>query len=157
MELPAAIREDHNPLAVAGFFPGLQRFLIFVRWTSYSCPHCNAVFRRDYWPSNVRLGTGERMCRKCGRVFDDGSREWPELPLGRKLRLLFSPLVIGVWGGFVVAAIASLFIGPRDEHSWSVVIVVSTFGLMPTLALSPIHLTQVIRSIRRYNARAEQS
>ena len=152
---PKATHEDQNPFALFGFLPGYLRLLIFLRWTIYKCPHCGDVFRRDFWPRNVWLGAGEHVCKNCGKIFDDGSCEWPELPLLRKLRFFFSPLAIGIWGGFVVAAIASLFIGPRDEHSWPVVIVVSTFGLIPALAWSPIHLTQVIRSIRRYNARAE--
>jgi hypothetical protein len=155
MELPSAIREDHNPFALLGFFPGLQRFLIFARWTSYKCPHCNSVFRRDYWTNNVRLGSGERECEQCGIRFDDGSREWPELSIFRRVRFFFPPLAIGIWGGFTVAAIASLYIGPRDEHSWPVVFVVSAFGLMPILAFSPVQLTRAIRSVRRYNERGE--
>jgi hypothetical protein len=150
---PKATNEDQNPFAFSGFLPGYLRLLIFLRWTVYKCPHCGHVFRRDFWPRNVWLGSGERVCKNCGQIFDDGSREWRELPLLRKLRFFFPPLAIGIGGGFVVAAIASLFIG--DEHSWPIVIIVSTFGLIPVLALSPIHLTQVIRSIHRYNARAE--
>jgi len=155
-EHPKAIREDHNPFALLGFLPTYLRLLIFLRWTSYKCPHCGHVFRIEFWPNNVKLGSGQRLCKQCGTLFDDGSREWPELPLFRKLRLFFPPLAVGIWGGFVVAAIASLFIGPRDEHSWPVVIIVSTFGLIPALAWSPIHLIQVIRSIHRYNARGNQ-
>jgi hypothetical protein len=154
---PKATREDQNPFALLGFLPRYLRLLVFLRWTSYKCPHCGHVFRRDFWPRNVWLGAGERVCKNCGKTFDDGSLEWRELPLVRKLRFFFPPLSVGIWGGFVVAAMASLFIGPRDEHSWPVVIVVSTFGLIPALAWSPIHLLQVIRSIRRYNARAEES
>ncbi len=153
---PKAIHEDQNPFALLGFLPGYLRLLIFLRWTAYKCPHCSQVFRRDFWPRNVWLGTGKRVCKNCGQIFDDGSSEWPELALFRKLRFFLPPLAVGIWGGFVVAAVASLFIGPRDEHSWPVVIIVSTFGLIPALAWSPIHLAQVIRSIHRYNARGNQ-
>ena len=155
MKLPAAVHEDHSPFSVLGLFPGYQRFLIFVRWTSYKCPHCGCVFRRDFWLSSVRLGRGQRTCKECAMPFDDGSREWPELPILGKLRFFLPPFAIGIWGGFTVAAIVSLFIGPRDEHSWPVVFIVSTFGLMPALAWSPIQLTRVIRSVRRYNGRGE--
>jgi len=147
MNLPSAIRKDCDLLTLVG--------LHLVRWTSYSCPHCNGVFRRDYWPRNVWLGAGKRVCKNCGQIFDDGSREWAEIPLLRRLRVFFPPLAVGIWGGFVVAAVASLFIGPRDEHSWPLVIVVSTFGLIPAIAWFPIHLAQVIRSIRRYNERGK--
>jgi hypothetical protein len=151
---PKATNEDQNPFALLGFVPGYLRLLIFLRWTVYKCPQCGHVFRRDFWPKNVWLGPGERVCNNCGQIFDDGSREWWELPLLRKLRFFFPPLAVGIWGGFVVAAIASLFIGPRDEHSWPIVIIISTLGLIPVLVSSPVRLAQVIRSIHRYNARA---
>ena len=151
--LPRAIREDRNPFAIFGFTPGFQRVLIFVRWTSYKYPHCGYVFRRDFWPSEVRLGSGQRMCKQCQMLFDDGSREWPELPFGSKLKLFLPPLAIGIWGGFVVASVASLYIGPKDEHSWGVVFFVSALGLMPVIAWSPVPLTRMFYSIRRYNAR----
>jgi predicted RNA-binding Zn-ribbon protein involved in translation (DUF1610 family) len=151
MNLPPAIREDHNPFAVLGLLGGLERFLVFVRWTSYKCPHCGQVFRRDYWPENVRLGSGVRLCRKCGGEFEDGSREWPQLALADKLRVFFPPTLMAIWAGFVVTAILSLFIGPRDEHSLGVVIIVSAFGLLPTLLWSPFPLYSVIRSHRRYS------
>jgi hypothetical protein len=153
MNLPGAVREDHNPFALVGLFPGCQRFLIFLRWRSYKCPHCGHVFRRDYWPANIRIGSGVHLGRKCGLEFDDGSREWPELSLAQKLRRFFPPLLMAIWGGFVVASILSLFIGPRDEHSLLVIVLVSSFGLMPTLIWSPLPLYSVVRSIRRYNNR----
>jgi hypothetical protein len=154
MNVLPAIREDHNPFAIAGFFPGLQRLLVFVRWTSYHCPYCNAMFRLDFWPSNVRLGRGERICRKCGRTFDDGSREWPELGLASKLRFLFPPLLCGISGGLLVAAILSLFIMPRDEHSWLVVVIVSVFGLIPAIAWCLFRMIWVVRSKNRYKTEA---
>lgn len=153
--LPPAIREDHNPFAILGLTPGFQRLLIFVRWTGYKCPHCGHVFRRDFWPRTVWLGSGQCTCKECGMLFDDGSREWPELPFGSKLKLFLSPLAIGIWGGFVFAAVASLYIGPRDEHSWGVVLLVSALGLVPAIAWSPVPLTRMICSIRRYNSRRD--
>jgi len=151
--LPHAIREDDNPFALLGLTPGLQRLLIFIRWTSYKCPHCGHVFRRNFWPSAIRLESGQRKCKECGMLFDDGSREWPELPFGRRLRLFLPPLAIGIWGGFLVAAVISLYVSPRDEHSWGVVFLVSAVGLIPVLAWSPVALMRVIYSIHRYNAR----
>ena len=150
MNLPPAIREEHNPFALAGFFGGLQRLFIFIRWTSYACPHCKGIFRRDFWPANVRLGSGEHVCRKCGKVFDNGAREWPELTLGTKLRFFLPPPLVAISGGFVVAGVLSFFITPRDEHSLLVVAVVSAFGLVPVLVWSPVRLIWVLRSKQRY-------
>jgi uncharacterized C2H2 Zn-finger protein len=150
MDRLPAVREDHNPLALLGFFPGYQRFLIFLRWTSYKCPHCAQVFRRDFWPSNIRLGAGERLCTKCGKVFDDGSREWRELPTAKKLRFFLPPLLLGICGGFLVAAIIVSFMPPRD---WRVSVIGLVLFLLLLLVWSPLRMLWVIRSVRRYNNR----
>jgi len=146
MPHPHAIRKDHNPFAFAGFL-GPLRPLIFLRWTTYSCPHCGYVFRRDFWPNKVKLGKGERECPQCFKVFDDGTREWPKLGLGTKLHFFFPPLFLGIWGGLALAAILSLFIGPRDEHSWPVVFVIS---IPPLILWCPLRLIWVLRSISRF-------
>jgi len=156
MTLPPATRKDRDLLVLFGlhFFSPYFAFLPFVRWTTFSCPHCDAVFRRDYWPRNVRLGSGERICPQCARVFDDGSREWPELGLASKLRFLFPPLLSGISGGFLVAAILSLFITPRDEHSWLVVVMVSAFALVPVMVWCLARMIWVVRSRNRYETGA---
>jgi hypothetical protein len=151
--LPRAVRQDHDPFIGAWRFQSFAKLLFLLRWTSYQCPSCGSVFRRDFWLRNFRLGPGLRICTHCRSQFDDGSREWPELPLASRLRLFLPPLVVGIWGGFVFAAVASLYIGPRDEHSWGVVFLVSAVGLIPVLAWSPVALMRVIYSIHRYNAR----
>jgi len=149
MDLPPAVREDHNPFAILGFFPGYQRLLIFLRWTSYKCPHCGHVFRRDFWPSNTRLGAGKRLCNKCERVFDDGSREWRELPTAKKLRFFLPPLLLGISGGFLVAAIIVSLMPPRD---WRVIVVGLILFVLPLLMWCPLRMLWVIRSVRRYNS-----
>jgi hypothetical protein len=154
VDLPQAIREENSPLDLVGLLGGgLGHFLVFLRWTSYKCPHCGHVFRRAYWPANVKLGEGVRHCSDCGLEFDDGSREWPQLPFFSKLRVFFPPLLVGIWGGHVAAAILSLFIPAQDGHNLDIFILVSTFGLIPTLVWAPYPLYSVICSIRRYNDR----
>jgi hypothetical protein len=152
MSLPQAIREDNNPFSIAGLF-GLTRFFIFVRWTSYCCPHCHHVFRRDFWPNNVRLGSGERTCMNCCKVFDDGSREWPELSLAKKLRFLFPPLLIGISGALPAAAIFSVFLTPWDEHSWGLVIIIFGLSLIPVVVWGLLRLIWIFRSRHRYETR----
>jgi hypothetical protein len=149
MKHDLAIREENSPFGLVGLFPGPQRLLIFLRWTSYSCPYCRHVFRRDFWPSNVRLGCGERLCRECGKVFDDGTREWPELGLGARLRFIFAPLLVGIWGGFTVAGVIVAFGPARDEHSLFIVMFASAVGLIPIVLSSPFSMIAVLRSKRR--------
>jgi hypothetical protein len=150
MKYPQAIREDNNSFPYAGFLPGYGRLLLFLRWTSYACPHCHKVFRRDFWPGNVRLGSGERTCAKCGNVFDDGSREWMDLGIRGKIRIFCPPLLCGIWGGFAVAGGVSYFAFPRDEHSLFVGVFAFLVGIVPVLLCSPYHVIAVLRSNRRY-------
>jgi hypothetical protein len=66
----------------------------------HSCPHCQEVYRRTYFPGSVILGDGRRICSECGMAFDDQSRKWSELRCGQKLRLLLPPDVLGLSGGY---------------------------------------------------------
>lgn len=145
MHFPPATRQERQLFSF--IFP-----LQLLRWTSYACPHCHHVFRRDFWPYNVRLGSGERQCRWCSKVFDDGSREWPELSLAKKLRFFFPPLLLGICGGFEVAPILAFFLTPHDEHSGPLVIVFSAL-IIGVLALVwfPLRMIWVLRSNNRHN------
>ena len=154
---PAALREDHDPFLFLGHSLGLtpRPFYLpsvfgFLRWTSYSCPFCHTVFRRDYWPHNVRLGDGQRECKSCGRVFDDGAREWPELPRAKKLRFYFPPMVLAIAGSFLFCGIFTLFIAPRDVLNWLMGLAVIGVCLTPLVLWSLIRLLWVSRSNQRY-------
>jgi hypothetical protein len=151
-KLLPAIRSDRNPFAMAPLFGGIWgTSLIFFRWTCYGCPYCESIFRRDYWQHSVHLGSGERLCPNCGKVFDDGTREWPELTLGRKLRFLFPPLPVAIFGGFLLAGILSSTMTP-DGHGLFVVVFAMTVGLIPLLIFSLAQLPWIFRSNRRYRA-----
>jgi hypothetical protein len=157
MNLPSAIREDHNPFGVLGLFPGYQRLLIFLRWTSYGCPHCSHIFRRDFWPANVRLGAGKHVCKKCGKVFNDCSREWPALIWSKKLRYFLPPGVQAVIGGGLFCAIFTLFIAPKDVVNWATGIMLFAFFLSPALLWSLLRSVFVVRSIRRFSGNSDGS
>src|SRR6267378_1590259 len=143
MDLPPAIREDHNPLAFEG--P-----LAFLRWTTYSCPHCQGVFRRDFWPYNVRLGSGERMSKKCGKVFDDGSREWPDLAASRKLRYFLPPGIQALTGAGLFCVIFTLIIAPRDVVNFQTGSILVAVFLSPVLVWCLLRLPFVLRSVHRF-------
>jgi hypothetical protein len=152
MNLPSAIRKDCDLFALVGLhlLSPYFAFLAMLRWTSYSCPHCSGVFRRDYWPHSVRLGNGERICRECAKVFDDGSREWPELELTQRLRFLLPPSIIAITGGFLLCGIVTLFIAPRNVVNWVIGVIILVISLSPTIAWCLVRLICVLRSIRRY-------
>jgi hypothetical protein len=141
MKVPPAIRGDYDP-----FFPVLG----ILRWTDYRCPYCQAVFRRDYWPHNVKLGDGERTCTACAKVFDDGSREWPELGFWQKFRFMLPPGILAMAGSFLFCAIFLLFIAPPDVVNWLTGTLIVGFSLLPTILWSLVRLEPVRRSRSRY-------
>jgi hypothetical protein len=154
MKLQSADKSDNNPFVLNPFvllaLATTEPFLGFIRWTSYSCPHCHHVFRSDFWPNNVKLGRGERTCNNCCKLCDDGSREWPELGLVRKLRVFFPPLLLGIWIGFSLAGIFAFLMPARDGHGLGIAVFAVLFGLMPVISTCPVRLIWVLRSNRRY-------
>ena len=126
-----------------------------IRWigvpaTSYRCPHCGHLLHADFWSGNVRLGPGVRRCVQCGEQYDDGSREWPQLSLGKKLRFCCPPILAGLSGGIAFAAVAVLFFPQPD---WRVTVAGLVFAVFPLLIFFLVRLPWVFLSVRRYNAR----
>lgn len=154
MAIARAIRKDHNPFAWLGLFRlGL---FAFVRWTDYCCPYCQKVYRKTYFPASVFLGNGRRTCSACGKVFDDESREWPELPNGQKFRFLFPPGVLGLSGGVLLAAAIALVFASLDEDIGValVAVILLVISTTPPLVWIAIRLPAIRRSTERYKADA---
>jgi hypothetical protein len=130
MGAPVSIRDDHDP-----FWGGLLRY---IRWTCYRCPYCQMSFRTDYVPRKVILGNGERTCLNCGKVFDDGSREWPGLNLSEKVRYLLPVPVVGILAAYVVCCSIPFFRRPLNPGELIVVAfmtVVLLVAMVPWLLL----------------------
>jgi hypothetical protein len=132
--------------------PAIRENLPFIRWTGYRCPHCREVFRIDFWPYNVRLGSGERICDRCGKVFDDGAREWPELKLVKRVRFFLPPGIIVMAFSFLIFGIGMLVVAPRDVVDWQFVFIVLAGSISPILIWCLIRLTFVRRSVHRYQS-----
>ena len=109
--LAQAIRKNNNPFASLGVFG-------VVRWTDHCSPHCHQVYRRSYFPAAVSLGESRRTCSACGEVFDDDSKEWPELRSGQKLRYLIPPPILGFFGGVLLTGVLAVYIASQDQSSW---------------------------------------
>ena len=74
---------------------------MYIRWTKFSCPHCGRVFERSLSNKPVRVGPGLRVCasKNCGRTFQDGSKEWPQLTKTERVLFLLPPgaqILLGV-------------------------------------------------------------
>jgi len=148
MYYPAATREDHDPFDVLRIAPTFLQLLGFIHWSTYRCPHCSDVFRTDYWSDSIRLGRGERTCRHCANVFDDGTREWPQL-VKRQKRKYFVPTFIvaaGVSLFLAILCVPVILLGDRAYRVAGIVLLV-----VPLLWWS-MRFVWVFLSIRRYNA-----
>jgi hypothetical protein len=67
------------------------------RWYVYSCPICRKTYQRSLSP--FQLGSGKRRCPNCTSVFDDGTKEWPELPPMEKFEYVCPTMVLDYFGG----------------------------------------------------------
>jgi hypothetical protein len=147
-ELPPVKREyKTGPVTVFDQEYG-QYFSISLPCTSYTCPHCGHILHADFWSQNVRIGPGYRKCVQCGEGYDDGSREWPQLPFSQKLRYCFPPVLRGICGGFLLAVAVVLFVPQRD---WRLAVAGLGIASFPWLLWCLVRLPWVLLSIRRYN------
>ena len=152
--LPQAIREDHDPprrlMDPVTFIMSGSNPLLLLRWTAFRCPHCREIFRRDYLPHKVRLGNGIHTCEKCGKVFDDGAREWPQLEWSDKVRCLLPVPLVGILLGTLLCGFIVLNLAPRDQVNFEAVVVVLGLAFVPGFSWWIIRIPQVFRSIQRY-------
>ncbi len=116
MSPPRAIREDHDPFG----FAVVNVITRVVRWTTLHCPHCRHVFKISWGPTLVLLGAGGRNCRACGKLFDDASREWPELDWNEKFAYLFPTSVAGLLAACLVVLALVAYAGLIDRGAVSV-------------------------------------
>ena len=70
------------------------------RWYIYTCPICRKTYQRSLSP--FQLGSGKRRCPNCTSVFDDGTKEWPELLPMKKFEYVCPTMVTGYFGGAAI-------------------------------------------------------
>jgi hypothetical protein len=150
-ELPSVKREYRVGPAVyidpENGFP----VVVDISATGFRCPHCGFLWRADFWTGNVRLGPGRRRCAQCGEDYDDGSREWPELPLRSKFRYCCPPIVAAICGGIAFAAVFTLFLPVPD---WRMTAMGLLFACFPIFLFFLVRPPWVLLSIHRYNKSA---
>jgi len=153
LALPIAVREDHDPFKL---LTGINfgTLFAFLRWSDFHCPHCGAKFQRTYLPNEVRLGSGERTCASCGRIFDDGSREWANLSRSERIRYILPTPMMGFIGGFLVCAALAIFAAEllRASVNWVILAWMAGACAFFIICFSAMRLPQIRRSGRRGSA-----
>ena len=149
-----ALRKDYDPFSRV-LIPTI--LLRIFRCTVYRCPYCRWIFKATWGPSNALLGSGERACWKCKQIFYDGSHEWPEISAAERQWFLVPITVAGYLGALLL--IAGLFVYDRfvfrnHASDWNRNLFIAL--VLPAVAWGAFRLTQVVRSVRRYNHRGEK-
>jgi hypothetical protein len=144
-----SVRREYKVGSAAYFDPiyGITRF-VGVPATSYRCPYCGHLLHADFWSGNIRLGPGVQHCVQCGELYDDGTREWPQLTTGKKLRFCCPPILAGIAGGMALAAFAVLFLPQPD---WWMTVFGLILAFVPMFLFFLFRLPSVLLSIHRYN------
>jgi hypothetical protein len=152
-----AVKSNFDPFGRLFFgFSGVGFLLRITRCTVFTCPYCRWIFKITWGPSNALVGGGERTCWHCKEVFWDGSNEWPEMSGEERYWFVVPITVAGYLGALLV--IAGLFLYDhyvfRNHASdWNGNFLIAL--VLPVVAWGAFRLTQVIRSVRRYNCRGE--
>jgi hypothetical protein len=87
-------------------------------------------------------------------IFDDESKEWPELLKGQKFRFLVPPGVLGLSGGVLLCAVIALVFASLDEDIAValVAVILVVISTIPPLVWAAVRLPAIRRSAKRYDA-----
>lgn len=126
--------------------------MIFPRRLRFRCSYCRTVFARSL--SVVRLGPGNRRCRKCGREFADGSIEWPAATGDQKKEYLFPEVF---WPYLVIGLAAEATLGLGELPNCHDVFLVAVCGdaiiVVPAIAYWIRCVREIKMSDDRYQRR----
>jgi len=122
-----------------------------LRPLKFSCPFCRRVYARSL--SRVRLGPGIRRCRRCGRIFTDGSIEWPEADPKQRREYLFPERgVIYVIGEVAIGVVLALL----ERKSWTECLALAVWLAAVGLLLLSFRLIYCRFKIRQSNFRYQK-
>jgi predicted RNA-binding Zn-ribbon protein involved in translation (DUF1610 family) len=77
---------------------------MYIRWTTYRCPSCNARWRSRIVTS-PRVGRENRKCRSCGFVFRTPDKEWQHMTTGQRVGYFLNEWTVGLLAIYVIAAL----------------------------------------------------
>jgi hypothetical protein len=148
-----AIRKDFDPFP-ARVFINYNPLAIF-RCTAYLCPYCSGPFKLAWGQEVVFVGSGERSCWRCGKIFWDNSQEWPEMS-SKDQRLFLLPISVAGWlGGTLIVGAIAIYAAYAARSGVQLVagLFVLLFLLIPLMIWFGFRWFQILRSVRRYNQR----
>jgi len=149
------IKTDCDPFK--WIIPGIGAvgILPIFRCTLYRCPYCRWIFKIAWGPKNSLLGSEQRKCWHCRRVFWDGSNEWPEMSREEQELFLFPITIISYLGAYLVIPgllVLGSFWAERKFLLGGALFLLVMFS-PPLSAWFGFRAWQIHRSVRRYDER----
>jgi len=125
--------------------------MLHFRYYKFVCGVCREVYKRSLSP--FLLSTGQRRCPKCGAVFKDGFREWPELTKMQKFEYVFPTTVLGYFIGVIVVLLFVIFM---DVSSSQEKLFMSEMVILLMMMPWVPYFSGRVKSIRESVARLER-
>lgn len=123
-----------------------------IEYWKHICPLCGRLYVATLSRKPVFLGPGTRQCRKCKRAFQDGSSEWPQLPVSKKLFFLCPNVAMILLALAVFMAVFGWLTGDTLDERIAVAIVMLVFFTLPLLPMWVVKYLKIRASKRRHTA-----
>jgi len=89
---------------------------MYVRWTTYRCPSCNAR-TETRMISSPRVGVEYKKCKSCGSSYRTPDIEWPHMTTGQRVGYFLNEWAVAILGISVVCAGMVFY---ADKSDWRV-------------------------------------
>ena len=116
--------------------------VMYLRWTTYSCPSCGAQLETRIVTS-PRVGVERDECNQCGVYYRTPDLEWYNMTKWQRIGYFISMWTVAWLIFFTVCGL----IVSDEEHPWT-----RLYGLLGIVFCIPIWLLKVVRvrnSLRR--------
>jgi hypothetical protein len=120
---------------------------MYVRWTTYRCPSCNAR-TGTRMISSPRVGVEYKKCGKCGASYRTPDVEWPHMTTGQRLGYFLNEWTVALLGILLVVAGAIVY---ADRSEWQTSVWLVLGGIACCLPFWLWKSFAVRRSIERTN------
>jgi Zn ribbon nucleic-acid-binding protein len=117
---------------------------MFIRWTDYKCPSCNAC-TDSRMVGLPKVGTEHKDCRKCGFRYRTPDKEWRDMTKGQRVGYF----VVFAGATFCIFAFMAIVFFVADKSDWQFPAMTVAMGLALCTPFWVWKLLSVRRSIRR--------
>ena len=125
---------------------------MYVRYTTYRCPSCNARIG-DRIVTSPRVGLEYKKCRSCGHVYRTPNIEWQHMTTGQRRDYFLNKWAVAVIGLFILTAVGAYY---SDKSDWKAPVWTIAVGIGCFVPCWLWKLFLVWRSINRTSTLIDQ-